>query len=608
MVKTADKVKVYVNGSLVGFHDNPQKLKKEIISKRREGILDSQINIAYFKDTNEIYINTDAGRVQRPLIVVDEGKSKLTSDLLEDLKNKKTNWEDLIKKGVIEYLDAEEEENAYVALNENELTPDHTHLEISGTAIFSVVTSMIPFVEHNQAGKAIHGAKLFKQATGIPSSNYNLRFDTEIHVLYYPQKPLVTTRTEKLLNLERRPMIQNAVVAIMPFKGYNMLDAYVINKGSIDRAFGRSSYYRSYSSKENRYPSGQSDTFTVPDESCIGYRGEEEYNNLDENGIPNIESYVKKGGVLVGMTSPPRFVEESNDFGVINEERRDSSLCSRKHLEGHIDRVMLTETLDGAKLVKVKVRTELIPQVGDKFTSHHAQKGVIGGVIDEEDMPFNSKGIKPDIILGPHSIPSRMTLGHLFETICGKAVALSGKEIDGTAFYSDQEYIFKLLKSLGFRPDGKEVFFDGRTGERIEMPIFVGPLAYERLLSHTVINRIQARDKGPVQLLTRQPTEGKQKGGGLRFGEMEGEALVTHGAAMTLQEKLMDNADEIELLVCSNCGVPAVEDKIRNKHYCPLCKSTQVYKIKTSYGFKILLYEMISMGVYPKINIGDKIE
>jgi DNA-directed RNA polymerase subunit B' len=608
MTKSSNKCKVYVNGSLVGLSEDPENLKKELIKQRREGVINPQINIAYYPETSEMYIGSDAGRVQRPLIVVEKGKSKLTEELLQDLHEDKIDWFDLVVKGIVEYLDAEEEENAFVALNENELTPDHTHLEISGTAIFSVITSMVPFINHNQAGKAIHGAKLFKQATGIPSINYNLRFDTEMNVLYYPQKPLVNTRTEELVNLDKRPMIQNAIVAIMPYRGYNMIDAYIINKGSIDRSFGRCSYYRSYSAQERRYPSGQSDEFTIPTEECTGFRGEEEYTNLSIDGIINLESNVNCGGVLIGMTSPPRFVEEVSEFGVISEERRDASLCSRKHLEGKADKVMITETLDGTRLAKVRVRSRLLPQVGDKFTSHHAQKGVVGAVISEEDMPFTSQGIKPDILLNPHSIPSRMTVGHLFETVTGKASALSGNRIDGTVFYSDQDYVFKLLKSYGFRADGKEVFFDGVSGERIEMPIFVGPLAYERLLSHFVISRIQARDKGPVQLLTRQPTEGKQKGGGLRFGEMEGEALVAHGAAMTLQEKLMDNADEIELLICADCGVPAVEDKIRNKQYCPICNGSNISKIKTSYGFKVLLYELISMGIFPKINVGDKID
>ncbi len=601
------KCKIYVNGGLVGFHNNPSKLRKELIGKRRSGMIDSQINIAFREETNEMYINTDGGRVQRPLIIVENSKSKLTKEVLEDVKNKKVLWPELVKKGIIEYLDAEEEENAYVALDDKDITPDHTHLEISGTAIFSIITSMIPFAHHNMAGKAIFGAKIFKQAVGIPAVNYKHRFDTEMHVLYYPQKPLVTTRTEKMLNIDRRPMIQNSIVAIMPYRGYNMIDALIMNKGAVERGLGRSSYYRSYSAQENRYPSGQADDFKIPGETTIGFRGDDAYKNLGEDGIANIETYVPEGGVVIGMTSPPRFVEEISEFGVVSEDRRESSVTARKHLNGHVDKVLITLTLAGVKLCKIKVRSTMIPQVGDKFSSHHGQKGVVGAVINEEDMPFTSSGIKPDFILNPHSIPSRMTIGHMFETIAAKAGALSGKEIDGTAFYSDKDAIQKLLLAQGFREDGKEVFFDGITGEKIEMPIFVGPISFKRLY-HVVTNKIQARDKGSIQLLTRQPTEGKEKGGGLRFGEMEGDALVGHGAAMLLHEKLMDDSDQLDVHICSDCGVLAINDKIRNKLYCPICKGGNIHQVKISYGFKLLLDELKALGVFPKLNVGDKID
>ncbi len=608
MTKNTKKTKVYVNGSLIGFHDDPEKLKKEFMIKRRDGTIDPQINFSYFKDTKEIFINTDSGRIQRPLIIVENGKPKLTEENIAQIKEGKIDWHDLIVKGIVEYIDAEEEENIYVALEEADLTPEHTHLEISGTAIFSFVTAMIPFIEHNLAGKALHGAKQYKQGIGLPVANYNLRMDTELHVLYYPQIPLVKTRVDDIIKIEKRPLVQNAVVAIMPYEGFNIIDAYVFNKGSVDRAFGRSSYYRAYKTLERRYPSGQTDKFTIPTEDCIGHKGEEDYKNLDETGIVNIESFIDKGGVIVGKTSPPRFVEEVSDFGVVSEERRDTSECIKKHLHGYVDRLFITEMTDGTKLAKIKIRTPLIPETGDKFSSHHAQKGVIGAVVPEEDMPFTSSGMKPDIILGPHSIPSRMTLGQLLESVAGKAVSLTGEQIDGTAYYNDKEYVFKQLEEFGFRYDGKEVFYSGKTGEKIEMPIFVGPLAYQRLNTHLAINKIQARDKGPVQLLTRQPTEGKQKEGGQKFGEMEGEALVSHGTAMTLYEKLMDSSDEIFLLFCEDCGIPATNDKIRNKKFCPICKGENISYIKTSYGFKVLLYELISMGIFPKILIGDKID
>ncbi|MFH0906165.1 MAG: DNA-directed RNA polymerase subunit B [archaeon] len=601
------KSKVFINGSLIGFCNNSDKIKKELIKRRRNGDIDPQINISINEVTGELNINSDSGRVQRPLIILDNGKSRLTKEILEDVKNKKTTWNDLVVKGIIEYLDSEEEENCLVALNENDITPDHTHLEISGCAIFSLTTSTIPFVEHDLAARAVYAAKTMIQGVGIPVINYNLRFDTEMYVLNYPQKPLIKTKVDDLLDLDRRPMIQNAVLAIMPFSGYNILDAVIINKGSVDRALGRMSYYRTYSAQETRYPSGQTDKFTIPTADIVGFRGDEAYKNINVDGAASIETFVEAGGVVIGMTSPPRFVEEISEFGMVNEERRETSLTSRKQLYGYVDKVMFTDTVDGSKLCKVKVRTPLIPLVGDKFASKHGQKGVVGAIIPEEDMPFTSSGIKPDLIINPHGIPSRMAVGQLFEAIAAKAVASSGKEIDGTAFYSDKNNIYKILKEYGFREDGKEVLYDGKTGERIEMPIFIGPIAYERLY-HSVINKLQARDKGPVQLLTRQPTEGKEKGGGIRFGEMEGEALVSHGTAMLLQEKLNETADQIDVLVCADCGVLAVDDKIRNKRYCPICQGNACYPVKMSYGFKLLIDELKSMGVFPKLHIGDKVE
>lgn len=601
-----NKSKIYVNGSLVGFHNNPLKLKQDLLNSRRKGAIDDQINISYNKETNEIYINTDSGRVQRPLIIVENGKSKLTKQIFDDISSQRASWDDLVKNGIIEYLDSEEEENALVALEEKELTPDHTHLEISGTAIFSVISSMIPFINHNMAGKAIHGAKVFKQGVGMPAVNYINRFDTEMHVLYYPQRTLLTTKTEQIIQAHKRPMSQNATVAIMPFKGFNMTDGIIINKGAVERAVGRSSYFRTYFAQENKYPSGQADEFIVPDENIVGFRGEDFYKNLGFDGLSNVESYVPEGGAVIGMTSPPRFVEEISEYGVVSEERRESSVTARKHLKGFVDKVLLTHTMGGVKISKVKIRTELIPQTGDKFCSNHGQKGVIGAVINEEDMPFTASGMKPDFLLNPHSIPSRMTVGHLLETIGGKAASLKGEIIDGTPFYTDKEALFKILKEHGFREDGKETFYDGVTGEKIDMPIFVGPVSFKRLY-HVVTNKIQSRDTGSIQLLTRQPTEGKEKGGGLRFGEMEGDALISHGASMLLHEKLIDSADELDINICCDCGMVAIDDKIRNRKYCPNCPNSSIEKIKISYGFKLLLDELKALGVYPKIEIGDKI-
>lgn len=599
--------KVYINGRLIGFHDDVPKLTKELIRARREGRIEQQVNIAHHADTNEVYLNTDAGRVQRPVLVVENGKVKITEEHVRQLKEGKMLWSDLVRQGIVEYLDAEEEENALVACNEKELTKEHTHLEIHGVALLSVVTAMIPYLEHNLAGKALHGAKMFKQALGIAGINLALRTDTEGFSLNYPQKNLVKTRAMDLIDLAHRPQVQNMVVAILPYRGFNMLDAVVLNKGAVERGLGRATYYRNYESFENRYPGGQIDKFEVPSEETVGYLGTEFYKRLGADGLVELEEYVKDKDIVIGRTSPPRFLEEISEFGVVQEKRRESSVTTRKGKPGWVDKVVLTEDDAGNKLVKVKVRSEMVPELGDKFSSRHGQKGVVGALVPEEDMPFTASGIKPDLILNPHSIPSRMTVGHLLEMLGGKVASVTGEPVDGTPFDS-MHYgeMAEILKEHGFRSDGKEVFYDGVTGERIEGSIFVGVVAYQRLF-HMVAHKLQARSRGPVQILTRQPTEGKEKEGGLRFGEMEGETLVGHGAAMLLHEKLIEDSDKVTELVCEKCGVIAINDVIRNKKYCPLCNGAKVYPVEMAYGFKLLLDELKALGIMPRLLITDKV-
>jgi len=601
-----ERAKVYINGRLIGFHPNPEKLTAELISARRQAKMDSQVNIALNEITNEIYINSDSGRVQRPVIVVKDGKSLLTEKHIEKIKNKEIGWMDLQEQGIIEHLDAEEEENTLVAETEANLTKDHTHLEIDPVGILSVMSSMIPFLSHNLSGKALHGAKMFKQATGIGQLNYNLRSDTEAYLLHYPQKNLVRTRTMDIIKMDKRPQSQNFVVAIMPYYGFNTLDAVVINKGAIERSLGRMAYFRIYEALQTRYPGGQKDKFEVPDEETVGYLGEEYYNALGEDGLPEVESQITGREVVVGRTSPPRFLEEVSEFGVVKERRRESSVTARKGKGGCVDRVIITESTDGDMLVKTKLRGDMVPEVGDKFSSKHGQKGVVGAIVPEEDMPSTVDGIKPDLLLNPHSIPSRMTVGHLLEMLAGKAACMQGKPVDGTPFSGEKRAdIEQTLLDHGLRPDGKETFYDGISGQRIEGKIFTGVVSYRRLY-HMVSHKIQARARGPVQILTRQPTEGKEKEGGLRFGEMEGETLVGHGASMLLQEKFIEDSDKVTELVCERCGVIAVNDRIRNKKYCPLCSSSKVFPVEMSYGFKLLLDELKALGVYPKLNLADK--
>lgn len=607
MADATKVAKVYINGRLIGFHDDPIELTETIINARRDNKLPIQTNVAYHKDTNEVCMNTDAGRVQRPLIVIKNGKSMFTEDLKKQVKEGKLTFNQIVEMGVVEYLDPEEEENMLTAQNEEEITKAHTHLEIDGAATLSIITSLIPYVNHNMAGKALHGAKMFKQAIGMGAVNYKIRHDTEGYLLYYPEKNLVKTRTMDLIELDKRPQSQNFVVAIMPYYGFNTMDAIILNKGAVDRGLARASYLRNYETVEQRYPGGQRDKFEIPTEEKVGFVEEENYKKLGVDGIIQLEQYVGEQEAIIGKTSPPRFFEDMTDFGVDEEKRRDASMTVRKGKPGFVDTIMMTEGEDGSRLVKVKIRTPLIPQVGDKVASRHGQKGVVAAIVNEEDMPFTIDGIKPDLIINPHSIPSRMTMGHLLEMLGGKAGAAEGQIIDGTPFSSTpMPELESMLRANGFRGDGMEVFYDGVSGKRIDGEIFQGVIAIQKLF-HVVTHKLQARARGPVQVLTRQPTEGKEKEGGLRFGEMEGETLVGHGAAMLLYEKLIEDSDKTVELVCEKCGVIAVNDEIRHKKYCPLCKTTAVYPVEMSYGFKLLLDELKALGILAKINLVDKV-
>ncbi len=607
MVSEAKSAKVYINGRLIGFHSDPQKLTKELIARRRESKVSHQVNVAFHGDTNEVYINTDAGRVQRPLVVAENGRTKMTQEHVKQLQDGKLTWKDLVEQGLIEYLDAEEEENAFIAASEAELTKEHTHLEIDQSGILSIISSMVPYLEHDMAGKVLHGVKMFKQAQGFGASNIGFRTDTEGFLLYYPQKSLVKTKTMDLLGLNKRPEIQNLVVAIMPYMGFNILDAVVLNKGAVDRGMGRSSYFRTYESSENRYPGGQVDKFEIPPPETVGHLGEEAYKKLGEDGLAHVESYIRENEVVIGKTAPPRFLEEINEFGVVQEKRRDASTTLRKGKEGHVDRIFVTESEAGNKLVKVKIRSERVPSLGDKFSSRHGQKGVVGLIVPEEDMPFTPDGIKPDLILNPHSVPSRMTIGHLLEMLGGKTASMEAVQVDGTPFSgTPKEELEGMLEAHGFKRSGNEVFYDGTTGKRIMGEIFTGVVAYRRLF-HMTAHKIQSRSRGPVQILTRQPTEGKEKEGGLRFGEMEGETLVGHGAAMLLQEKFIDDSDKVTMWVSETVGVIGFEDQIRRVKRVLEASDSKIYPVEMSYGFKLLLDELKALGVYPKLILSDKV-
>ncbi|MEM4254892.1 MAG: DNA-directed RNA polymerase subunit B [Candidatus Norongarragalinales archaeon] len=597
---------VFVDGKFVGFAENGEKLARELREMRRAGDVHSQINIAFYAKTNEVFINTDEGRVRRPLIVVKNGKPLLSKEQADKLEKGELHWKNLVEQGLIEFLDAEEEENAFVALKPEDVTPDHTHLEIDHSMILGFASSQLPYPEYNMAPRVLMSAQHAKQSLGLYASNFNLRSDTRAHVLFYPQQPLLQTSAYRNLRLNKRASGQNLVVAVLSYKGFNMNDAVVLNKTSVERGIGRSAFIRTYGAVERRYPGGQKDSFGIPEEYVQGFLGEEAYAHLDEDGFAAPETVVKGNAVLVGKSSPPRFLKEISALEMESERRRESSVTVRGNEEGTVDAVILSETTSGNKMVKIRVRNTNIPEVGDKFASRHGQKGVVSILVPQEDMPATKDGITPDLIINPHAIPGRMTAGHLLEMLGGKASALKGSIGDATAFSGDKQADFeKVLLQNGFEAAGQEVLYDGKTGERLYAKIFMGVIYYQRL-HHLVSLKMHARSRGPVQMLTHQPTEGRAREGGLRLGEMERDCFIGYGAASLLKERMMDSSDKTVELVCANCGSLAYTDRQKNKSYCALCESSDIQPVEMSYAFKLLLDEMKSIGIFPKLRLGDR--
>ena len=596
---------VYLNGKFVGEVENSENFINQIKTERRKGITTNNLNLYYNKKLDEIFIETKKGRARRPLIIVKDGISLLNETHIKQLQKEEISWNDLVEKGIIEYLDASEEENSLVAFREEELTIDHTHLEISPLVMLGLATTLVPFGNFTQSARLSIGSKNQKQAIGFYAANFAVRMDMDVNLLYTPQVPIVKTIMHDISGYDVHPSGQNIVVAVMSYKGYNMEDAIIINQGSINRGFGRSAYYRPAIVEELRYSGGLMDEICIPDKEVKGYKTEKDYKFLEGDGIIYPEAKVEEETVVIGKTSPPRFLSSLDEYNLASNVRRESSVALRHGEIGVVDFVMITENEEGNKLVQVRLRDQRIPEIGDKFTSRHGQKGIIGLIVPESDMPFTASGIMPDIIFSPHGIPSRMTISHLLESLGAKVGALAGRFVNATTFDAEPEAALrKEMLSLGFRENGVETVYNGMTGEQFEAKIYVGNMYYLKL-KHMVANKLHSRARGPIQLLTRQPTEGRAKEGGLRLGEMEKDTFVAHGASLVLKERF--DSDKTIVPVCEECGIIAIHDIYKDKKYCPICgENVEVNDIEVSYAFKLILDEFKALGIYPKLELKNK--
>ena len=597
-------VDVFVDGVLHGQVADGDKFVSQVITSRRVNKVSKYLNLNFNKEKNIVEVATSKDRHRRPLIVVKNGKSALTEDHLKQLRDGKLKWSDLTKLGVIESLDALEEEGAFVALDEKDLTKDHTHLEISAIAIFGANTSMVPYGNFEAASRLNGGQKNQRQGCSLYALNFLNRLDTNMNLLHYPQRPLVRSFTQDIFG-DLMVGGQNVTIAVMNFEGYNVEDAIVVNKASLDRGYARITHYRPYTTEKLRYSGGQVDRIGIPDKDIQGYTVEEDYRFLEDDGITYPEVDIHGGDVIVGKTSPPRFLSKLESFSAIANTRKDTSVRVKFGETGTVSKVLLTESEDGNPLIRMEVRDTRIPIIGDKFSNRHGQKGVIGMVANSEDVPFTASGIQPDIIFSPFGISKRMTVCQILEILGGKVAALAGRTIDGTSFDSESaEELRAELKKLGFREDGTETVYDGRTGMEYEAKIFVGSIYYLKL-KYQASDKLQARARGRVALLTRQPTAGKAVEGGLRFGEMEKETLIGHGASLLMKERF--DSDKTIVHVCNRCGDLAMHDYYKDKISCLACgEKVKASPIEMSYAFKLFLDELKSMGMRPKLTLRDK--
>ncbi|KAI1388297.1 beta and beta-prime subunits of DNA dependent RNA-polymerase [Hypoxylon trugodes] len=587
---------VYINGTPFALARYPKRFAAKFRTMRRRGWVSPFVSINVNNNLSAVHIATDEGRICRPYIIVKNGEAKIKESHLRMLQAGNATFDDFLKQGIVEYLDVNEENDTLVALYEKDITKATTHLEIEPCTILGAVAGLIPFPHHNQSPRNTYQCAMGKQAIGAIAYNQFNRIDTLLYTMVYPQRPMVITKTIELIHYDKLPAGQNATVVVMSYSGYDIEDALVLNKASCDRGFGRVQVFRKYTADLQKYANGSRER--------IGDKDDSQAKNiaLGHDGLADVGYPVNNGDVLIKKESPVDITPVLG-AGSKGQEFRETPLSYRLSDPAYVDKVMVSQTERGTQLVKVQTRQTRRPELGDKFSSRHGQKGVVGIIVDQEDMPFSDTGLVPDIIMNPHGFPSRMTVGKLLECLTGKASVVKGRKDYGygDAFRSHPlEHMSRELVDAGFSWEGKDYFTSGITGEPLQAYIFNGPIYYQRL-KHMVQDKMHSRSRGPRAILTRQPTEGRSRDGGLRLGEMERDCLIAYGASQLLLERLMISSDATEIDICERCGL------FGYKGYCSTCRSShEVARMTMPYAAKLLIQELISMNVGVRLQLEDE--
>jgi DNA-directed RNA polymerase II subunit RPB2 len=592
-ITSTGEVSIVVNGVIIAHTEDPINVYKILKDAKTSCRIHPHISIAWNVIGKAIIVETDAGRLVRPVFRVRNGK-------LMDAPEDKSNWNSWIST-CVEYIDPSESDVVKIAMMPEDITPLHTHCEIHPQMILGHMAATIPLSDHNQSPRNTYQSAMGKQAMSIYATNYQKRLDKNAYIICSPQRPLVETRITRILGMPKMPFGENAIVAIACYSGYNQEDSVILNRNSLKRGFMRGLYYTMYKDEEHRnVASGREERFArARQESTRGYKNTS-YHAIHDNGIPQKNAIIQENDVVIGKVVNLRNDPHGYLYKDLSTTHKSAEAC-------RVDGVWQDKNSDGYPFVKVRVCSERFPTIGDKFSSRHGQKGTVGMIMDECDMPFTSSGLRPDIIMNPHAVPSRMTIAQLLETLYGRIGTRKGTIGDGTPYsHLKMEELTKQMEELGLHPYGNEIMYNGMTGEMMEVEIFVGSTFYQRL-KHMVIDKQHSRSRGPIVSLTRQPCEGRARDGGLRVGEMERDCMLTHGASMFTKERLMDVSDPFETGICRGCGSLATMNDIDGLYECKSCNSKVGFEKKTiPYAVKLWLQELEAMHISPRMFLGKE--
>ena len=616
----SSETKVFVNGCWCGITHNAETLYLFLKEKKCSGIINIYTSVVFDYKLNEIRICNDAGRLTRPLLKVKDWQVLVTDSVIEGLDDKSLVWDDLLtntklEDSIIEYIDAEEQSWSMIAiepsfLNQSNSQEGHcniryTHCEIHPSTILGILASCIPFPENNQSPRNTYQSAQAKQAMGMYVTNFDNRMDKTAYVLNTPARPLVDTRIMDMIHVNKIPSGFNIIVAIGSITGFNQEDSVLINEASINRGLFQITLFHTEKDEDKQKINGDEEIRCKPDVTKTKGMKFANYDKVNAQGIIPENTLVENRDVIMSKVIPIK--DNKNDqTKVIKFE--DQSRIFKTDEETYIDKNYIDKNGDGYNFAKVRLRTMRKPVIGDKFSSRAGQKGTIGNIIPEENMPYTADGVRPDLILNPHAMPSRMTIAQLKETLLGKVLVQLGLYGDGTSFGKlDIELIRKKLLSVGFECNGDEIMYNGITGEQLECSIFIGPVFYQRL-KHMVADKQHSRAFGPMVNLTRQPAEGRCRDGGLRFGEMERDAMISHGASRFTKGRMYDASDKYQVYICKKCGmIASYNDKIFNDenmyvHLCKTCNNrTEFSYVEMPYSAKLLFQELITMNIVPRV-------